>query len=115
MRESETAHFIGIWDGSEISPHKRKKKREAQLYLPLIYCPKPAKQTAFTPLKVPFIIPKIRNLAVHHFLCKTPLNQGFRIQQLKPKHQADKGQAEGILALLKVELPAGQGLVGYST
>lgn len=47
------AHFIGIWDGSEISPHKCKKKREAQLYLPLIYCPKPAKQTAITPIKNP--------------------------------------------------------------
>lgn len=77
--ESETAHFIGIWDGSKIFPHKRKKKREAQLYLPLIYYPKPAKQTAFTPLKISFVIPKIRNLPVHHLLCKSTLNQGFRI------------------------------------
>ena len=51
--ESETAHFIGIWDGSENSPHKHKKKREAQLNLPLIYCSKPAKQTAITPIKNP--------------------------------------------------------------
>ena len=52
---------------------------------------------------------------MHHLLCKTPLNQGFRIQQLEPKHQTDKGQAKGIFAFLKVELPAGQGLVGYGT